>query len=149
LIKLSRRTDHDRLSRICHPTADERVLVALHASPTGEIMAVARLNRLPNNTDAEFAVLVSDRFQHQGLGTELLHCLVAIGRVEKLQRIFGEILPENCGMEHVCQAIGFHLRPDPDEDFVIAELNLPPVGDREHGENAFGKSNDPQLTACS
>lgn len=133
LIKLSRRIAHDRLSRICHPDSTEHVLVALHPSPeqTPEIVAVARLNRLPNTLDAEFAVLVSDRFQHQGLGTELLNRLLAIARDNNIHRIFGEILPENHGMEHVCQALGFHLRNDPDEDFVIAEFNLERVGSRE------------------
>ncbi|MDX2229001.1 MAG: GNAT family N-acetyltransferase [Leptolyngbyaceae cyanobacterium bins.349] len=125
LIKLSHRIKHDRLSRICHPTPDERVIVALHETTTTlEIIAVARLNRLPESFDAEFALLVSDHFQHQGLGTELLRRLVAIGHDAGFHRIFGEILPENHDMEHVCHTLGFHLRQDPDEDFVIAELNL-------------------------
>lgn len=126
LIKLSRRIAHDRLSRICHPDDTEYVIVALHTRPdhSPEIIAVARLNRLPASADAEFAILVSDRFQHQGLGTELLRQLLAIARDHNIHRIFGEILPENHGMEHVCQALGFHLRNDPDEDFVIAELEV-------------------------
>jgi len=132
LIKLSRRIDHNRLSRICHPESTEHVIVALHTSSdqVPEIIAVARLNQLPETTDAEFAVLVSDRFQHQGLGTELLSRLLAIARDNNIHRVFGEILPENHDMEHVCHALGFHLRNDPDEDFVIAEFNLEGVGSR-------------------
>lgn len=126
LIKLSRRIAHDRLSRICHPDFTEHVLVAIHTAPnnTPEIIAVARLNQLDDPTEAEFAILVSDRFQHQGLGTELLHHLIAIARNHNIHRIFGEILPENHGMEHVCHHLGFRLRNDPDEDFVLAELEV-------------------------
>jgi acetyltransferase len=126
LIKLSRRIAHDRLSRICHPDSTEHVLVAIHASPnnTAEIIAVARLNQLDDPSEAEFAILVSDRFQHQGLGTELLHHLIAIARDHNMHRIFGEILPENHGMEHICHHLGFRLRNDPNEDFVLAELEV-------------------------
>lgn len=128
LIKLSRRIAHDRLSRICHPDSTEHVLVALHTSSnnTPEIIAVARLNQLDDPTEAEFAILVSDCFQHQGLGTELLKHLLATARETGIHRIFGEILPENHGMEHVCHHLGFRLRNDPDEDFVIAELEVDP-----------------------
>lgn len=130
LIKLSRRVAPDRLSKICHPQPNEHVIVALRhpADHPAEIIAVARLNQLPDSLEAEFAVLVSDRFQHQGLGTELLQRLIAIARDHNLRRIFGEILLENHAMEHVCQAIGLQLRNDPNEDFVLAELDLAGVG---------------------
>jgi GNAT superfamily N-acetyltransferase len=59
--------------------------------------------------EAEFAILISDRWQHQGLGTQLLYILLQVGRDEKLSRICGTILPENHGMQHICRKAGFQL----------------------------------------
>ena len=129
LVKLSHRISHDRLSRICHIDTDkEIVLVAEHHQPTThtpEIVAVGRLNTLPGGKDAEFALLVSDAFQHQGLGAKLLNRLIQIAQLEKRQRVFGEILPENDRMEHLCQKLGFQLHHDLEEGVIIAEIQLP------------------------
>ncbi len=103
----------------------EMVLVVESQHPyTGakEILAVARLSKLHGINEAEFALLVSDPFQKQSMGTELLRRLVQIGREEHLERIKAEILPENCAMQHVCEKVGFRLRRTP--DLVLAEIEL-------------------------
>jgi acetyltransferase len=61
----------------------EIVLVADYKDqPTGKqyILGVGRLNKLQADKEAEVAVLVSDQYQHLGLGTELLRRLVQIAR---------------------------------------------------------------------
>ncbi|MDX2242938.1 MAG: bifunctional acetate--CoA ligase family protein/GNAT family N-acetyltransferase [Leptolyngbyaceae cyanobacterium bins.302] len=114
LIKLSQRTAHDRLTRICFIDYDrEMVLVADYQHPdTGahEILAVARLSKLHGTNEAEFALLVSDRYQCQGLGTELLKRLLQVGHDEQLERIYAEILVDNSAMQRVCEKLGFSLR---------------------------------------
>ncbi len=60
--------------------------------------------------DSDFKlVLVSDRHQGVGLGTELLYSLLDISRQEKLSCITAEILPENRTMQHLCRKLGFIL----------------------------------------
>ncbi len=113
VMKLSARVAHERLTRICFIDYDrEMALVAEWKDPnTGErsIIGVGRLSKPHGRNDGEFALLISDRAQGQGLGTELLRRLVAIGLDEKLDRIFGEILPENVEMQRVCAKLGFQL----------------------------------------
>jgi GNAT superfamily N-acetyltransferase len=46
--------------------------VALVATVDSEIVAVARLERLPDSNDAEVAFVVADDHQAHGIGTELL-----------------------------------------------------------------------------
>ena len=79
---------HERLTRICFNDYDREIaLVAETTEPkTGrrEILGVGRLSKVHGANEAEFALLVSDRCQKQGLGTELLKRLVQIGREEKL-----------------------------------------------------------------
>ncbi len=102
------------------------VLVADRADPrTGEheIVGVGRLSKVRGTNEAEFALLVSDRFQGRGLGTAFLNRLLQIGRDEKLERISGDILPENAEMKHICEKLGFcltHTIGDPVLKAVIA-----------------------------
>ncbi len=69
-------------------------------------------------------MLISDRFQCQGVGTELLRRLLEIGKDEKLQYITAEILSENRAMQKICQKLGFRFEPVPGESIVKAVYEL-------------------------
>jgi len=132
LIKLSQRTAHDRLTRICFIDYDrEMALVADYKHPeTGahEILAAARLSKLHGTPEAEFALLISDRYQCQGLGTELLKRLLKVGHDEQLERIHAEILCENTAMQRVCEKLGFQLYPTADPSVLRAEKGMAEKG---------------------
>jgi acetyltransferase len=126
-IPLSERIAHDRLVRICFNDYDrELALVAERKTANGgcEIVGVGRLIKLRGGKEAEFAVLVSDQYQHQGLGRELLSRLVQFGRDEGVTRIVADILPENTGMIKVSEQVGFKVRRVIADDVVKAELVL-------------------------
>ncbi|HBY78792.1 MAG TPA: acetyl CoA synthetase subunit alpha, partial [Cyanobacteria bacterium UBA11148] len=127
LMKLSRRIAHERLTRICFIDYDrEMALVADYKNPetgTHQILAAGRLSKLHGVNEAEFAMLVSDPFQHKGLGTELLLRLIQIGRDEKLDRITADILAENVPMQKVSEKVGFRLNRA-SSDLVKAEIDL-------------------------
>jgi acetyltransferase len=72
--------------------------------------------------EAEFGLLVSDTFQRQGLGTELLQRLVEVGRDEQLTRIVAQILPENVAMQRVCEKVGFAIAHE--KEIVRAAIDL-------------------------
>jgi acetyltransferase len=110
-LKLSQRVAHDRLARLCFIDYDrEMALVAERGGgDTRELVAIGRLTRLQDSADGEFALVIRDDMQRQGLGTELLSRLVDIGREEGLERIFADILSQNAGMQHICRKLGFEL----------------------------------------
>jgi acetyltransferase len=87
---------------------------------------VGRLSRTPgtDEPEAEFALLVNDRYQRLGLGSELLRRLIQIGRDEGLRRITAEILPENTGMQRLAKQQGFSLKHDYRDEVVRAWLEL-------------------------
>ena len=88
-------------------------------------MGVARLSRRGAVPDeAEFSVLVSDRFQRRGLGTLLVSKLLEVGRDEGIRRITADILFENYPMQRIRKKLGFHLRRDTEEMVVKADLDL-------------------------
>ena len=115
-LKLSQRVAHERLTRICFNDYDREIaLVSELKVAKGEerkILGVGRLSKLRGVNEAEFAVLISDDWHDQGLGSELLRQLVQIGRDEKLDRLSGQILLDNHAMQHICRNIGFKVELD-------------------------------------
>jgi acetyltransferase len=127
-MKLSTRVEHERLIRICFNDYDrELALVADRRDPqTGgpEILGVGRLIKLHGANEAEFAVLVSDRWQGHGLGTQLLRLLIEVARAERLSRLTADILAENGEMQHVCEKLGFQLGRRIGEPVVRATMQI-------------------------
>ena len=127
-MKLTARVAHERLTRICFTDYDrEMALVADRENPeTGEheIRGVGRLSKVRGTDDAEFALVVSDPYQGLGLGTELVSRLLQVGRDENINRIFGDILPENIEMQRICEKLHFELTHNVKESLIRATTKL-------------------------
>jgi acetyltransferase len=112
-LQLSQRIAHERLTRMCFIDYDRQMaLVVEYREPqTGkrQILGIGRLIKLPGTGDAEYAILVSDSWQGQGIGMELLRRLIQVGRDEGLARITAEILPTNRPMQQISRRLGFQL----------------------------------------
>jgi len=128
MLSLGFRTGHERLAALCSTDLSREIALVADRKRHGgkhEILGVGRLIKTPEFNEAEFAILVPDRWQDDGLGTALLKSLVAIAKKARL-RIFGHILPANSAMLHVCREAGFKLRFNPAEDQWEAALDLRP-----------------------
>jgi acetyltransferase len=127
-LALSQRVAHERLVRIVQSDYDrEMVLVA----ETGDkIIGVARLSRERSGVakdpeEAQFALLISDDYQNQGLGSAMLRHLIEVARAEKVTHLMAEILAENAPMQHVARKLGFTLsEPEGSPSVVSAEMVL-------------------------
>jgi len=128
LMNLEQRITHERLTRICFIDYDrEMAMVAERRNPDSgesEILGVGRLSKIHGTTEAEVAVLVSDRYQGRGLGKELLARLLIIGANEKLTRLTAGILPDNRNVLRICEKLGFSLKHSLDDQLVTAEFKL-------------------------
>jgi acetyltransferase len=126
-LSLSTRVEHERLVRICFASYDRGfALVAERRNPdTGqhEVLGVGRFSAI-NRGEAEAAVLVSDKWQGKGLGTELLSRVAYVAREEKFHRLNGEILRENLATQAVFKKVGFKLRSTEDPSSVSARLEF-------------------------
>ena len=113
VMKRSQRVAHERLARICFIDYDrEMALVAERPeSENGEgaLVAVGRLTKRAGTDEGEFAMLVQDDHQRQGIGTELLRRLVEVGRDEGLARITADVLAQNTAMQKLCRKLGFTI----------------------------------------
>jgi len=126
-LSLSTRVEHERLVRICFGSYERGfALVADHLNAeTGqhEVLGVGRFSAI-NRAEAEAAVLVSDRWQGRGLGTELLATVARVAREEKFKRLSGEILRDNLATQAIFKKVGFRLSAMDDPSSVSALLEL-------------------------
>jgi acetyltransferase len=77
-----------------------------------------------SRSEAEAAVLVSDKWHGRGLGTELLAGVARVARSEKFQRLSGEILRDNLATQAIFKKVGFKLSAMDDPSSVSARLEL-------------------------
>jgi acetyltransferase len=128
LMNLEQRTQHGRLTRICFNDYDrEMALVAERRNPeTGEseICGVGRLMKIHGTSEAEVAVVISDKWQGRGLGKELLARLLIVGADEKLTKLTADILPDNRDVMRICEKLGFTLKHSLDDEVVRAEFKI-------------------------
>jgi len=127
-MNLRQRTSHERLTRIVFIDYDrEMALVTVRRNPRtekDEAAGVGRLTKLHNSKEAEFAIVVSDRFQGQGIGRDLLRRLIQIGRDEQIEIINGYILSNNTSMIRLAESMGFKMQPAEEDGVLEAELVL-------------------------
>lgn len=127
-IPLSQRVGHERLSRACAIDYDrEMALVAEARADAGRasaLLGIARWIRRPGSGEAEFAIVVRDDCQRQGLGRLLLGRLLEVAREEGIQRMTGAILGDNHGMKALVRGLGFKLETMPDGSECRAWMDL-------------------------
>jgi acetyltransferase len=126
-LKLQQRVAHSRLVRICFNDYDREIALVAEkhcADGKSQIIGVARLSKHHGSSAAEFAVVVTDQWQNQGLGTELTRRLIQIARNEKLTRLMAVTLQENKDMQHMCKKLGFQTQNTLGESECIIEMDL-------------------------
>lgn len=99
----------------------EMALVAMvETEGRREQVGVARYIINPDDTSGEFAIVVSDKVQHQGIGTRLMKALMEAGRDHGLTRLEGTVLRENAAMLTLMSELGFAQRPATDDPDLLA-----------------------------
>jgi acetyltransferase len=126
-LKLQQRVAHSRLLRICFNDYDREIaLVAEHSLGKGryEILGVARMSRLHASASAEFAVVVTDKNQNKGLGSELTKRLIHVAKSENVKHLVAYTLLENKEMQHMCRKLGFEVRQSVEDSECVIEMKL-------------------------
>ncbi|MCC2111920.1 MAG: GNAT family N-acetyltransferase, partial [Hyphomicrobiales bacterium] len=86
---------------------------------------VARYTINPDGRSCEFAVVVSDKAQHQGIGTRLMKALLEAAREHGLAVMEGTVLARNQPMLKLIEEFGFSRSRRIDEpDVVFVERRL-------------------------
>ncbi len=97
----------------------EMALLAVTEQDGREVeLGVARYATNPDRTSCEFAVVVDDRWQHQGIGHKLMDVLMDVARAKGIRTMEGEVLKSNRNMLKLCASLGFRIEPHPEDDVI-------------------------------
>ncbi|MCF3592983.1 bifunctional acetate--CoA ligase family protein/GNAT family N-acetyltransferase [Rhodobacteraceae bacterium LMO-12] len=104
----------------------EMALVAFVGEPGAQVqMGVARYIINPDRRSCEFAIVISDKLQQQGIGTRLMKALMDAARDRGLTVIEGTVLRENEPMLKLMEELGFSIAQAPEErDIMEVEREL-------------------------
>jgi acetyltransferase len=118
--QIIRDISHDMLSRFCNiDYAREMAIIAEYtAGGPRRNVGVGRLI-LDSEDSGEFAVVVADDFQNNGLGLKLCDILIGIGVEKGLKSIFGIVLNDNKKMIGLSRKLGFTLKRISEDDSRI------------------------------
>jgi GNAT superfamily N-acetyltransferase len=97
--------------------------LALVAELDGRLIAVGRFESGPGETEAEVAFVVSDEFQHHGIGSVLLDELAGAARARGIVSFRADTLTENRAMLNVFHHAGFPITSN--FDFGTVTVRFP------------------------
>lgn len=103
----------------------ELALIAVLESPEQEIeLGVARYVMNPDGDSCEFALVVADKWQHKGIGSNLMTALIEAARQRGIKRMEGEILADNHNMLKLTKNLGFSLQANSDDPGIRNVIKL-------------------------
>ena len=105
---------------------DRVALVALDPASPGTIIGVVRYDRLPGTDRAEYAAVVTDRWQGRGLGMAMSRRLIAIAQRAGIRTLVAFTLPENDRMRHLFRDLGLPEHARWEEGTMRVEIDLAP-----------------------
>lgn len=103
--------NHEALANLTQIDYDrEMAFVAVrHQGDVESIIGVSRALINPDNTDAEFAILIRSDLKGKGLGKELMRKIIDYCRAKGTLQISGMTMPTNRGMLTLAQRMGFEV----------------------------------------
>lgn len=103
--------DFDQIRSICDPDPVRMLHIVAEACEHGQVSLAGNV-RLEINQDsqqAEFVILVADRWHRHGLGTNLLRMLLQQAKERGLAEVTARVLPSNLPMQRFLSSMGFEL----------------------------------------
>ncbi len=81
-------------------------------------LGVARYAINPDGESCEFALVVNDQWQKQGIGHKLMDVLMDVARSKGLRVMDGEVLKTNRRMLKLSESLGFRIEAHPEDDGI-------------------------------
>ncbi|PWQ94343.1 bifunctional acetate--CoA ligase family protein/GNAT family N-acetyltransferase [Leucothrix pacifica] len=105
----------EMLVRFTQIDYDLEMAVVAVEQEEGRVLGVARFLSNPDNISCEFALVVSDARQNQGLGHRLMSKLIEVAYDKGLSVIEGEVLANNHKMLGLMKSMEFTIVNDPED----------------------------------
>jgi acetyltransferase len=117
---------HEIASRFCFIDYDREMAVIAEVKEQGvaKIVGVGRLAADPDHETAEYAVLVTDRWQGRGLGGRITDCCLDIARSWGLKRLTAITTSDNSRALSLVRSRGFDVVTIPKDGVVSVQKEL-------------------------
>jgi acetyltransferase len=100
-------------------------LVAIDESVSPEkMLGVARIIGDPDLSETEFSIMISEPWQGQGVGAQLLLNLLKVAKQQGAEKIWGTVLRENTQMLQLGKKCGFALEYNSEEGTYDLNIDL-------------------------
>jgi len=99
-------TPHEMRTRYCNIDYDREIGIVGEVNEKGKrrLLGVTRLIVEPGRDDtAEFALIVSDKWQRLGLGSDFLDYTIHIAKDKGLEKLYGIVMKDNIPMINLCR----------------------------------------------
>lgn len=103
---------------------DVLILAVIEEGENEQIVGLGQYSSKPGSDYAEVSVTVRDKFQNQGIGTELVAYLRSLARKRGLRGFQAEVLTRNGNMLWVFKKMGFRVAEDT-EGITILKQDFP------------------------
>jgi len=115
---------HELLVRYTQIDYDREIAIIAEVDEEGKkkMAGVARMVADPYNDTGEFAIVVADPWQNQGLGDKLMDYILEIAKKRGIKRVYADFLRDNYIMMHMFKKRNFQIAKD--EDVYHTELEL-------------------------
>ena len=116
---------HELLIRYTQIDYDREIAIIAEVDEKGRKMMAGgvRLIEDADGENAEFAIVVADPWQRQGLGDRFTDYILDIARKRGIGKVYANFLRDNFVMRHMFEKRGFKIERS-DEDSYYAELEL-------------------------
>ena len=111
--------DYDREMAFIASTSEE-------GDPGAETLGVVRAMTEPDNSSAEFAIVVRSDMKGLGLGRMLMEKIIRYCKERKTKYLKGHALIDNTAMAGLAKAVGFDVKKNYGEDLFDFKMLLNP-----------------------
>ncbi len=122
-----REIPHSQMARLTQIDYDrEMAFIAQLVDAAGETetIGVVRAAIDPDNERGEFAIVIRSDMKGKGLGRALMAKMIGYLRGHKVQKMVGQVLPDNKGMLALAERLGFVATPVLDGEAFEVTLDL-------------------------
>ncbi len=118
---------HEQLIRYTQIDYDREIAIIAEVTENGKQMmaGVVRLIADQYNETAEFAIVIADPWQNQGLGNKFTDYICKIAKARGIQKIYANILANNHIMLHMFRERGFNMIKVEDSFYAELIINEP------------------------
>ncbi len=116
---------HEVATQFCYIDYDREmgIVAEVEQDSRKRLIGVGRLISDPDVETAEYAVLVTDEWQHKELGLKLTEYCEEIARNAGVKKLYAETTKDNKGMITVFKKLGFTIHYEDSNVSVVKELN--------------------------